>query len=69
MIVSVSPNPEMVPPKEQMTVAPRELRRWRRRLPLSEEEIKEHHATFAHSFPAGVLSRRYQIYRNKLALG
>ena len=44
----------MVPPREQMsTVAPRELRRWRRRLPLSEEEIKEHHGTFAEKYPAG----------------
>ena len=43
----------MVPPRQQMSVTPRELRRWRRRLPLSEEEIKEHSDTFAQKFPAG----------------
>ena len=43
----------MVVPREQMSVAPRELRLWRRRLPLSEEEIKEHHGTFTEKYPAG----------------
>merc|ERR1712008_466009 len=33
------------------------LRPWRRRLPLSETQIKERHAVFAKRFPGGLLSK------------
>lgn len=41
-------------------VPPGQLRRWRRRLPLSETQIKERHAVFAKRFPGGESSSSHR---------